>query len=383
MKYDVAVIGGGASGMMAAGRAAALGAKVILIEQNRQLGTKLLITGGGRCNFTNRKSNRELANAFGKSGAWLLSGLSKFGPEETLKFFQDLGLKIKTEADDRVFPQSNLAQDVLAILIKYLKANHVKIKLGMAIKKIVPAQGLIDRVVMANGDEIIARQYILCTGGKSYPLTGSTGDGYIWLEKLGHHIITPTPALVPIILTEKLNLEGISLGEVLVNGKFLGPLLFTETGLSGPMILNLSQTLKAGDKLVINFLPQGYEMIQSKQAIKNTLSELLPARLVATILNLAQIDGLKKAITKSEKQRLDQLLTAFTVTVKALGGYDKAMVTAGGVDLKEVDPQTMRSKIIDNLSLAGEILNLTGQTGGYNLQLCWTSGYVAGDNINF
>jgi len=407
MKYDLAIIGGGPSGMMAAGRAGALGAKVVLLEKNLKLGTKLLATGGGRCNLTNIKNRRELANSFGINGRWLLSGLSKFGPEELIEFFNSRGLKTKIEEDDRVFPKSNSAQAVLQVMIDYLASSQVDIKLGAEVRKIIKAENRIKKLILADGREVLADRFIFCSGGKSYPSTGSTGDAYKWLKQLGHKIIAPRPALAPIILKDKFvkDLEGLSLNEVGIScrrddnkklGAATGSVLFTANGLSGPTILNLSEIIGRVNprdlQLRIDFFPNldfpeldrklQTEFSFNNKILKNALSRLVPPRLAAVLINLSGISSQKKLdiITREERKMLTHLLKEFNLTVFGLAGYDRAMVTAGGVDLKEVDSGTMRSKIIENLYFAGEILDLNGPTGGYNLQLCWTSGYLAGES---
>jgi len=407
MKYDLAIIGGGPSGMMAAGRAGALGAKVVLLEKNLKLGTKLLATGGGRCNLANIKNKREVANGFGVNGRWLLSGLSKFGPEELIEFFNRRGLETKIEENDRVFPKNNSAQAVLQIMLDYLASSQVDIKLGAEVKKVIKVENRIKKLILADAREVMADRFIFCSGGKSYPLTGSTGDAYRWLKQLGHKIIAPRPALTPIILKDKFikDLEGLSLNEVGVscyrddNKKLdaaTGPVIFTANGLSGPTILNLSGIIGRVNprdlRLRIDFFPDldfseldqklQTEFSVGQRLLKNALSRLIPPRLAGVLINLSGISSQKKLniITREERKILAHLLKEFNLTVFGLAGYDRAMVTAGGVDLKEVDPGAMRSKIIENLYFAGEILDLDGPTGGYNLQLCWTSGYLAGES---
>jgi len=409
MKYDIAIIGGGPSGMMAAGRAGELGANVILLEKNFKLGVKLLATGGGRSNITNFKSNMELANSFGSKGHWLLSGLSKFGPKELIEFFNVRGLKTKIEENNRVFPQSNSAQDVLQVLIDYLKSSKVEVRLKVEVKSVVKAENKIKKLILSDGREIVADKYIICSGGKAHPSTGSTGDAYIWLKQLGHTIIDPRPALTPVILSDKFikDLEGLSLKEVKIicyqNNKKLcsaiGSVIFTANGISGPIILNMSEIIGREDskdlQIKIDLFPDldfsqldkklQEDFSSSNKIFKNALNQLIPPKLVDTLIDLSGIDPFKKLnlITKEERKTLLYLLKEFNLTVSGLAGYDIAMVTAGGVDLKEVDSKTMQSKMIENLYLAGEILDLNGPTGGYNLQLCWTSGYLAGENAVF
>jgi hypothetical protein len=408
MKYDVAIIGGGPAGMMAGGRAGELGFKVVLLEKNSKLGIKFISTGGGRANLTNLKSDRALAEKFGENGKFLLSGFSKFGPEELLEFFNSRGLKTKVEDENRVFPESNLANDALKILLDYLKAGEVEVKFNSAVKKIIAKENKIEKVILNNNTEIIADNFIICAGGKARPATGSTGDAYTWLKQLGHTIIEPRPALTPIILKDKFikDLEGLSLKGVKIccfkkdkrvcSG--VGSAIFTSNGISGPTILNLSEVIGREDLkdliLKIDFFPEldftdldkklQQEFASGNSLFKNALSKLVQPKLVETMVKLSGIKQDKKLnlITKEERKTLIHLLKEFNLSIAGLESFDKAIVTAGGVDLKEVDPKTMKSKIISNLYLAGEILNLTGPTGGYNLQLCWTTGYVAGDNFS-
>lgn len=395
--------------MMAAGRAGELGAGVVLLEKNSKLGIKLLATGGGRSNITNIRNNRELADSFGSKGHWLLSGLNKFGPKELIEFFNKRGLKTKIEEENRVFPKSNSARDVLQVLIDYLKSSKVDVKLGFEVKRIVRIENKIKKLILSDGREIVADKFIVCSGGKSYPSTGSTGDAYKWLKHLGHRIVSPRPSLTPIILRDKFikDLEGLSLKEVKIscyqNNKKLcssvGPVIFTADGLSGPVILNMSEIIGREDpkdlQIKIDFFPNldfsqldrklREEFNSSSKMLKNALSQLVPPRLVDTLINLSGINSQKKLnlITREERKALHHLLKEFNLTVFGLAGYDRAMITAGGVDLKEVNSRTMQSKIIENLYLAGEILDLNGPTGGYNLQLCWTSGYLAGEGALF
>jgi predicted Rossmann fold flavoprotein len=407
MKYDVAIIGGGPAGMMAAIRAGELGARVILLEKTKRLGTKLLITGKGRCNITNQTdSDREMIEAFGKNGKFLFSALKKFGVADVIDFFESSGLKTKVERGNRVFPASDMSRDVLDVLIAALKKSKVEIKLDSAVKEIILKDNKIEKVLLFGGREIIADKYIIATGGKSYPGTGSTGDGYGWLDKVGHTITDLSPALVPIIIKEKIiaELEGLSLKNVEINlyqdGKKIdsrfGEAIFTANGMSGPIIIDMSgvvgRYLDNKLKLSIDFKPAlDYPTLdlrlqkdfteQNKKAFKNSLNDLLPQKMIPVIIELSGIDPEKKAgaITRDERKKILHLLKEFILTIKSLGGFDHAIITAGGVATNEVDPKTMQSKIVSNLFLAGEILDLHGPTGGFNLQECWSTGYAAGE----
>ncbi|MBU4223939.1 NAD(P)/FAD-dependent oxidoreductase [Patescibacteria group bacterium] len=393
---------------MAAGRAAELGAKVVLIEKNRSLGKKLLMTGGGRCNISQAEFNdKKFVEKLGKKGQFLLSALSVFGPEETVKFFEEKGLRTKTERGKRIFPASDNARDVLDVLLEYLKKNKVKLSLGQEIAGFNAKKGKIESVKLKNG-EISARSFVLCTGGKSYPKTGSTGDGYEWAREIGHKIINPAPALAPIETEENWvkDVQGLSLKNVSValfqNNKKqdsrFGEMLFTHFGLSGPIILDLSkkigELLAAGEVILKIDLKPALDILtldkrlqrdfKGNRNFKNYLPELLPQKLCDLVARFAEISPDKKlnSITKEERKKLIGALKGLKLTAKRSVGFSRAIVTSGGVDLKEIDSKTMRSKIISNLFFAGEIIDLDGPTGGYNLQICWSTGHAAGTNAN-
>ena len=407
--FDVVVIGGGPSGMMAAIEASELGAKVALLEKNIVLGRKLLLTGKGRSNITRAEFNpKELAKKYGREGNFLLYPLSVFGVKETLKFFEEHGLKTKIERGKRIFPQSDKARDVLNVLIQSLKKNNVLILTKAEVGEILIKGKKITKLFLKDGREITAKNYIICTGGKSYPQTGSTGDGYKWLQKLGHTIIKPRPALTPINIKEAWPKEaqGLSLKNVKlfvfqnskkVESRF-GELLFTHFGISGPIVLDLSGKIgelleKGGVSLFLDLKPalsfekldkrlQSDSLKQSNKMFKNSLADLLPSKLIPVIVKLSGINQMKKVnkITKEERNKLVKLLKNLEMTVNSLLGFETAIITLGGVSLKEIDAKTMKSKLVDNLFLAGEIINLHGPTGGYNLQLCWSTGHLAGQS---
>jgi len=406
-KLDVIVLGGGPAGMMAAGRAAELGAKVLLIEKNEEFGKKLLLTGKGRCNLTQAEFEEKIfLQSFGKNGKFLFPGLFNFGVEETMDFFEKRGLKLKIERGGRVFPASDKAQDVLRVLLNYLKENKVAVSPSTEVFELKTEDARIKEVVCSKG-KISADNYIICTGGKSYAWTGSNGAGYRWMERLGHHIIEPRPALAPIKIKEKWvkDLQGLSLKNVKItifqNNKKqderFGEMLFTHFGLSGPIILDISkkvgELLSLGEVIIsldlkpaLEFaklderLQRDFKKYQNK-AFKNALNDLLPKRLIEIIVKFSGISQDKPVnqINKNERLKLVNLLKDFKMTAIDLMGFDQAIITAGGVDLKEIDPRAMKSKLIDNLFLAGEIINLDGPTGGYNLQICWSTGYLAGE----
>ncbi|MCK5490758.1 MAG: NAD(P)/FAD-dependent oxidoreductase [Candidatus Pacebacteria bacterium] len=408
MKYNTVVIGGGAAGMMAACRSAELGARVVLIEKHRKLGTKLLITGKGRCNITNKvENNREFVSEFGKNGKFIFSALYKFGIDDTINFFNNHGVNTKVERGNRVFPKSDKSIDVLNALIGNMKNYEVEIRKNSQVKDFIIKDNNIQRIILKSGEKIEGNNYILCTGGKSCPTTGSSGDGYDWLSKLGHTVIELFPSLTPIIVKDKVvkELEGLSLknvkitaykGNKVIDSKF-GEAIFTSDGMSGPIILDLSRKLAKLSpkeiKIKIDFKPaldqqkldkriQRDFMEGNNKMFKNSLDKLLPQKLIPVIIKLSEIDADKKVnlITHKERMKLLNFIKEFTLELKELSDYNKAIITSGGVKLNEIDPKTMKSKLIDNLYLAGEILDLDGPTGGYNLQVCWSTGYVAGDS---
>lgn len=405
-KFDVAVIGGGPAGMIAAGKAAENGAQVVIIDRNRTLGRKLLITGKGRCNITQAQfDSREFIKELGKKGKFLFSSFSQFGPQKVIKFFEERGLKTKTERGSRVFPISDKAEDVLKVLTEYLKKNNVRMLLGREVFGFKTKNKKIESVKLKD-EEVFADKFILAVGGKTYPITGSAGDGYEWAKKLGHTIIDPEPSLVPVKTKESWvsDLQGLSLKNVQIkifqNNKKqdsrFGEMLFTHFGLSGPIVLETSkkigELLKNGKvEIQIDFKP-ALDFVQldkrlqrdfeenRKKDFRNYLPELLPQKMIETFLKLSEIDPHKKLhfISKEERKNILHLLKGMKITVESLLGFDQAIVTSGGVSLREVDSKTMQSKIIKNLFFAGEILDLDGPTGGYNLQICWSTGHAAG-----
>lgn len=410
-EYDLAIIGAGPAGMMAAVRAAECGARVVLLEKNQMPGLKLLMTGKERCNITNAETDiQKFAAHFGKNGKFLLSTLYHFGIKETIDFFHQNQLKTKIERGGRIFTESNKAKDVLELFLRLIKDNGITLLTNCKIRKIIHKQNTIEKLVLDDNTELKSANYIISTGGRSYPGTGSTGDGYNWAKQMGHTIITPEPALTPVIVKEKRvkDLEGLSLKNVQISiyqnnkkqDERFGEALFTGYGLSGPIILDMSKEIgkllhNGQVNLFIDFKPAlDFDILDKRilrdleqyknKAIKNILSALLPNKLIPLFLELAEIDPDKKgnSITKDERKKLRLLLKQFPFTIKSLLGFDKAIITTGGVALKEIDPKTMQSKIINNLYFAGEILDLDGPTGGYNLQVCWSTGYLAGENAS-
>ncbi|MCX6719578.1 MAG: NAD(P)/FAD-dependent oxidoreductase [Candidatus Staskawiczbacteria bacterium] len=409
-KYDVAVIGAGPAGMMTAIQSARKGLRVVLLEKNKQLGKKLLLTGGGRCNFTNAEFNLKNLVANYHNGEFLFHAFSVFGPKETITFFEELGVKTKTEAGKRVFPASDDASELLEALKKELEKLGVKILYNSEVTDFNFKNNKITKIILKDG-EVSAKKYVLATGGKSYKQTGSDGFGYKLAEKLGHTVVTPSPALCPIIIKEEWikDLQGISLKNIKINGEAGDPpsrkasegqeVMFTHFGISGPAVLNISANLPA--KISLDLFPdlnqeevlKSFEELLQKyprQTIKNILCQIAPERFVEVFLVILEKSNppsrnasawrgkIGNNLSKIEKTLIIKNLKNFEMTVEDVQGWDNAMVTRGGVSLKEIDHKTMQSKILDNLFFAGEIIDADAKTGGFNLQLCWTTGHMAG-----
>lgn len=403
-KYDIGIIGAGPAGMMAALKASSLGASVVILEKNSSAGIKLLMSGGGRCNITNTASQRDMVKMIGKNGIWFLSALSRFSSIDMIAFLKDLGIQTKVENNGRVFPVSDSAKEVLQVLLDNLKKNKVDIMYKSPVKKLLIENNLVSAIVLENNEKVEIKTVIIATGGKSYPSTGSTGEAYNWLSKAGHSISDIYPALSQIIVKNRVGgLEGLSLKDISLTlfggGKKIaietGDLLFTKEGLSGPSALNLSRSIKGerGLEVSLDLFPQeSKEELEKriknifssnlKVSIKNSLGLLLPKRIVSFILLSLKIEEKKKTgeINKKEFLSLLNYLKDIRFSILNTPDFSKAMITVGGVNLKEVDAKTMASKIIKNLYLAGEILDLDAPTGGYNLQIAWTSGFVAGES---
>lgn len=406
--WDVVVIGGGASGMMAAGRAAELGKKVLLLEKNTSLGKKLLITGGGRCNVTNNKTNtREMLAKYKGNDKFLFSTFSQFDVTSAIEFFKERGMAMKEENEGRLFPVTNTAQSVYDVLYTYMQKGGVTIRKSSIVSGIKVTKGGDSLTIgTKSGNDLLAKSCILATGGTSRPETGSTGEGFQWLKKLGHTIVEGDAALVPIALTDTWvkkasgnSLDDIKLTTFQNNQKqdsYKGKLLFTHFGISGPTVLNMSkdvgELLKYGDvEIVLDLFPsidngtlknrlQSVLVEESNKKLKNVLARLIPSFLVAPILALTEIDGqtFNHSVSSEDRVKLVKQIKEIKFHVKGLLGKDKAVVSSGGVMLTEVDMKTMESKIIPNLYLIGDVLNIDRPSGGYSLQLCWTTGYVAG-----
>lgn len=439
-------------------RAQGLKGNVVLLEKNDRLGRKLLLTGNGRCNLTNlsflndahgilqisdekgageneeeHENIRSFCQKFGRKGRFLITAMESFGVKKTLSLFQDHGLDLKSEAGGRVFPRSDRAYDVLDVLTKQLDELNVDVKLNTKVTGFFMEPTEHDATTGGEGErdayeqmicavrciedgveqEIQAQKVIVCTGGMSYPSTGSSGDGFSWTKTMGHTIVKPSPGLTSVKIGESWirELQGVSLEDVMVTvsideGKPViakGGVLFTQNGMSGPAIMEMSSNIgtlidRCAQKekenvldLQLDFLPRTTnerldEMLvrtfakDGNRQVSNCLEGEIPKRLISHILQQLKIDPEMKMnnITKDDRKRLVSMLRSFPMTITGLSGFERAMITIGGVSLKEIDPKTMKSKLIENLYLCGELIDLDGPTGGYNLQVCWSTGHLAG-----
>lgn len=402
----VVVIGGGPAGMMAAIYASQK-YHVTLIEKNNKLGKKLFITGKGRCNITNNKDISEFFDYIPVNSNFLYSSLYSFTNENTKEFFQRLGVELKVERGDRLFPKSDKSSDIIKAFEKELQSKNVKIMLDSCVKKIVSQDKKIIKVILQDNSEINGDYFILASGGLSYPQTGSTGEVLSFAEELGHNIITPRPSLVPIEVKEAWikELQGLSLKNVSFSikdekGKVLykdfGEMLFTHFGISGPIVLSGSGTInkRSNLKAVINLKPalseeeldkriqKDFDKYNNKD-FKNSLNDLLPQKLIEKIVQLSGIDENKKvnSITREERKTLVHLLQNFELSIKGLRPIAEAIITSGGINVKEIDPSSMKSKIIDNLYFAGEMIDVDAYTGGFNIQIALSTGYLAGISV--
>ena len=405
---NVIVVGGGAAGMMAAVFAARNGQNVQLLEKNEKLGKKLFITGKGRCNITNAADIEDLFTAVTSNPKFLYSGFYSFTNQQVIDFFEELGVKTKIERGERVFPVSDHSSDVIAAFSRELKSLGVSVSLHTEVKELLCEQDKVCGVLLTNGKKMKADAVIVATGGISYPSTGSTGDGYRFAKEAGHRVTELLPSLVPMEVRQwyAKELQGLSLRNIeirITDGKKklyeeFGEMLFTHYGVTGPVILSASsvvgKTLRKKElTLHIDLKPALSEEQLDKRILrefdanhnkqyKNSIDSLFPAKLKPVMIELSEIEPEKKVneITKEERQRLVHLIKDFTMTLTGLRGYNEAIITKGGVSVKEIDPGTMESKIIKGLYFAGEVLDLDAVTGGYNLQIAWSTGYLAGIN---
>lgn len=409
----VVVIGGGASGLMAGG-IAGKNAQVLILEKNDRVGRKLAITGKGRCNITNSADISEFIENTPGNGRFLYSAFYSFTNEDSISFFNKLGVETKVERGGRVFPVSDSAKDVVNALNKFANDNNVKIRYNTIAKEILTEDNRVIGVKLNNGEVIKCDKVILATGGKSYPATGSTGDGYEMVKKLGHKIITPKPSLVGLVSKEEWikELQGLSLKNVqfsLVNSKGreiyseFGEMLFTHFGVSGPIVLSGSRVLHKymdenrnvlGIKAKIDLKPaldvkkldlrvqRDFQKYINKE-LKNALYDLLPEKLIPVVISLSGVDEKKKVnvITADERKRIVDTLKSLELEVNELRPIDEAIITSGGVCTDEINPSTMESKIVSGLYFCGEVIDVDAYTGGFNLQIAFSTAFLAGNNI--
>lgn len=395
---------------MAALVAAENGAQVTLWERNKSLGRKLAITGKGRCNITNMADTRDLVKNMPGNGAFLYSAFTRFSAEDTWSFFEHLGLQLKVERGRRVFPLSDNAHEVVEVLTKALQAAGVKIEYQLRAKELAMQNQRLTGIYDYPGRFYPADAVVIATGGITYPATGSTGDGYALAAQAGHSIITPKPSLVPLETVESWpgELSGLALKNVemtirnqdKVLDKAFGEMLFTHFGISGPIVLSLSKAVTAsanngqGLTALLDLKPalseeklderlQRNNQKFSRKHFINSLDELLPASLIPVFVSLVGIDAHKPVnqLTKGERQEMLYMLKALPLTIKGPRPIEEAIVTSGGVQVKEINPKTMGSNLLEGLYFAGEVIDIDGYTGGYNLQAAWSSGYVAGSSL--
>ena len=408
---QIVVIGGGAAGLMAAVIAGREGARVILLEKMNMVGKKMGITGKGRCNITNSADISDFIKNTPGNGKFLYGAYERFSNVDLLALLHEWGLKTKVERGGRVFPESDSALEVRNLFMKMLKKYNVTVHLNEAVTKIVTKDNVVTGVVTTK-ESYACEAVIIATGGASYPLTGSTGDGYRLAEGVGHSITDIRPSLVPIVTEESWvkDIMGLSLRNVEVSivskekvqAKMFGEMMFTHFGVTGPTILSLSHTVgkllrkkkTAPIAVSINLKPaltaeildkrlQKDFDLYSKKQLANGMKDLLPSNLIPIIISLAKLDPAKpiNQITKEERQQLCHVLQHMTLTVKGLRPVEEAIVTAGGISLKEFNPKTMESKLVKGLYGAGEVLDIDAFTGGYNLQAAFSTGYVAAMHI--
>lgn len=406
MMERIAVIGGGPAGIIAAGIIGSRGKEVVLIEKNEKLGKKLFITGKGRCNITNAAPIEELFDSINTNRNFLYSSLYSFTNENIIELLEGFGLKTKVERGNRVFPESDKSSDVIKAFEKFLNKNKVKIMLGSRVKNLLYNNTTFHITIGEEEHEF--DKVVIATGGVSYPSTGSTGDGLQFAQAMGHKIIPLKPSLVPIEIHSEWikELQGVSLknvnlsaycGTKLIKEEF-GEMIFTHYGISGPIVLSLSnginQYINKELKLELDFKPalsveklnnrilRDFELYSNKQ-LKNALNDLLLQKLIPWVIKLSRIDPEKPVnqITKEERMTLIQSIKNFPLPFKGFRPIEEAIVTSGGISTKEINPSTMESKLIPNLYFAGEVIDVDALTGGYNLQIAYSTGYLAGISV--
>lgn len=409
---NVIIIGGGPAGMIAGISAAKSGNKVTIIEKMNSCGKKLLITGKGRCNITNSTDINGFIENTPCNGRFLYGALNNFDNYDIIDLLESEGVKTKVERGGRIFPVSDRAISVLDALLRILKKLDVHILTNSEVKNIIVDAGEVKGIRLDNGKEIYADKVILATGGKSYPVTGSTGDGYKLAKELGHTVTNINPSLIPLTSSSKecMQLQGLSLRNISIelkhNDKVIykdfGEMLFTHYGVSGPVILsasahlirykNVDELLKSNSiKLEIDLKPalteekldlrilRDFEEVKNKE-FKNSLDKLLPQKLIPVVMEKTKINPKKQVneITKEERHRIVKILKCFEISINGIRPIEEAIVTSGGISIKEINPKTMESKIIKGLYFAGEIIDVDALTGGFNLQIAWSTGYTAG-----
>lgn len=407
MTAEVIIIGGGASGAFASIISARMGRKVILFEKNERIGRKLRITGKGRCNLTNNCTNDELMNNIPVNPRFLYSAFSLFSPQDTMDFFESLGVPLKTERGRRVFPVSDNANDIADALEKEMKKCGVKI-IHETVRHILTDDNICTGVITSSGKEYNAESVLIATGGKSYPATGSTGDGYTLANELGHTVTNICPSLVPLVIKEKCCSEmmGLSLRNVCLSlfdyDKCIfseqGEMLFTHFGVSGPLVLSASshiRDMKSGRyRISIDMKPALNEQQLDKRIQRdfienqnrdfiNAVRNLLPAKMIPVAVRLSGIPADKKAnsITKEERHKFAEIIKNFTLNVENFRPVEEAIITNGGIPVREINPKTMESRLVSGLFFAGEVIDVDAYTGGFNLQIAFSTAYSAGINM--
>ena len=412
-QYDIVIIGAGTAGLMATTIAAEKQQKILLVEKMDQAGRKLRITGKGRCNLTNTSPIKEFISHIGSDGRFMRNAFSMFFNNELMQFFEQKGVALNIERGSRVFPQSGKALDIFLALINGIERNkNITILKNTSATELITSPAGIAGVVLSNGTTVAASKVILATGGKSYPLTGSTGDGYTLAKHVGHTIVDPIPSLVPLVCTEKIpdELVGFTLKNVSLtisdsNDKkicnFFGEMTFTPDGIGGPIVLSasriISRRLQNGEQLraTLDLKPAlDHEVLDKKlireldesgtRILKAALRLWLPAEMIPLALQTMTIEHYKRLnqVSATDRKKILRMLKALPFTIVGTRGFDEAIVTQGGVSLKEVNPKTMESKLVKNLYITGELLDLDADTGGYNLQIAFSTGYAAGKAVN-
>lgn len=403
--YDVVVVGGGAAGMIAAGTAAGRGKRVLLIERNEKPGKKIYITGKGRCNVTNASDLNGYMRNIPTNSRFLYSALSRFFNDDLIALLDDMGIPTKIERGNRVFPVSDKSSDIIKGLYRYVEQSGTDVWFNARVKDIMTENNVVKGVELYDGRSVEASSVILATGGLSYPTTGSTGDGYTMAQRLGHTIKPLMPSLVPLDIVEDwvkglqgLSLKNVKLSAYAVGKRFFeeqGEMLFTHFGISGPLVLTLSRYVLdcnvADIEIVLDLKPaltlqqlderirRDFSKYNNKQ-FKNSLGDLLPQKLIPVIVELSQIEQDKPVnqITKEERRNLAEMLKELKMHVSGLRSFKEAVITHGGVDVGEINPKTMESRLVKGLYFAGEIIDVDALTGGYNLQIAFSTGYLAG-----